>query len=236
MQRQARAGVVPHALRLLRRDFTLLARRLEGGDHLVEGVQGFVVVLGHAPLVTLVEIAATRVSATGRVGTISVTLDLGAGVESITLGAEPSSVGAARRFVRNRFAERDLDASVAVLLTSELVSNVVRHARTAITITLRFEPCARIEVHDGAAATEAFREILGSAAHGGFPRSRRAVAGSRCSAGCRPGSACRRTPERGRARSSGSSSTPPISPSASPPTPRTGELPESGGPSHADAW
>ena len=96
-------------------------------------------------------------------GTISVTLDLGAGVESITLGAEPSSVGAARRFVRNQFAERDLDASVAVLLTSELVSNVVRHARTAITITLRFEPCARIEGHDGAAATEAFREILGSA-------------------------------------------------------------------------
>jgi anti-sigma regulatory factor (Ser/Thr protein kinase) len=91
---------------------------------------------------------------------ISFTLELGAGVESITLGAEPGSVATARRFVLARFAERDLEPSVAVLLTSELVSNVVRHAQTQLAVVVRFDPCVRIEVHDGAAATDAFREIL----------------------------------------------------------------------------
>ena len=62
-----------------------------------------------------------------------------------------------------QFAERDLEPSVAVLLTSELVSNVVRHADTQLTVAVRFEPCVRVEVHDGMAATEAFREILASA-------------------------------------------------------------------------
>jgi anti-sigma regulatory factor (Ser/Thr protein kinase) len=118
-------------------------------------------------MVTLFRISATPVSSTGIAGICLFTLDLGAGVESITLGAEPASVGTARRFVLAEFAERALESSVAVLLTSELVSNVVVHARTQLAVVLLFDPCVRIEVHDGAAATQAFREILES------PRARR---------------------------------------------------------------
>jgi two-component system sensor histidine kinase UhpB len=43
----------------------------------------------------------------------------------------------ARRFVSDLFADRHLDPSIAALLTSELVANVVRHARTG---------CARLEL------------------------------------------------------------------------------------------
>jgi anti-sigma regulatory factor (Ser/Thr protein kinase) len=84
-------------------------------------------------------------------------------VESIALAAEPASVGVARRFVSSRFDDRHLDPSLAVLLTSELVANVIRHARTDLTVALEFDECVRIEVHDGAAATEAFRELVMSA-------------------------------------------------------------------------
>jgi anti-sigma regulatory factor (Ser/Thr protein kinase) len=84
-------------------------------------------------------------------------------VESITLGAEPGSVATARRFVLTQFAVHELESTVAVLLASELVSNVLRHANTQLTVVLRFEPTIRIEVHDGEAATEAFREIFASA-------------------------------------------------------------------------
>jgi anti-sigma regulatory factor (Ser/Thr protein kinase) len=84
-------------------------------------------------------------------------------VESIALAAEPVSVGMARRFVSDLFVDRRLDPSLAVLLTSELVANVVRHAGTDLTVAIDFDEVVRIEVHDGAAATEAFREMLGSA-------------------------------------------------------------------------
>jgi anti-sigma regulatory factor (Ser/Thr protein kinase) len=69
----------------------------------------------------------------------------------------------ARVFVADRFVERDLDPSLAVLLTSELVANVVRHAGTDLTVAIEFDESVRIEVHDGAAATEAFRDILAAA-------------------------------------------------------------------------
>jgi anti-sigma regulatory factor (Ser/Thr protein kinase) len=46
------------------------------------------------------------------------------------------------------------------LLTSELVTNVVKHAGTQLTLVVRVEPGVRVEVHDGVAATRAFREIL----------------------------------------------------------------------------
>jgi anti-sigma regulatory factor (Ser/Thr protein kinase) len=81
-------------------------------------------------------------------------------VESITLAPEPRSIGAARRFVQSQLAARELDASVAVLLTSELVTNVVQHARTELTLVVTVGPGVRVEVHDGVAATRAFREIL----------------------------------------------------------------------------
>jgi phosphoserine phosphatase RsbU/P len=81
-------------------------------------------------------------------------------VESITLAPEPRSIGAARRFVQSQLAARDAEASVAVLLTSELVTNVVQHARTQLTLVVRVEPSVRVEVHDGVAATRAFREMV----------------------------------------------------------------------------
>jgi anti-sigma regulatory factor (Ser/Thr protein kinase) len=84
-------------------------------------------------------------------------------VESITLPPGARSVAMARQWVRNLVSERDLDTSVAELLTTELVSNVVRHANTDVAVMAGFDGCVRVEVHDGQAATNAFREILNSA-------------------------------------------------------------------------
>jgi anti-sigma regulatory factor (Ser/Thr protein kinase) len=83
-------------------------------------------------------------------------------VESITLSPEPRSVWTARQFVRKLLTDRDLDTAVAELLTTELVSNVVRHAETDIAVMVGFDTCVRVEVHDGLAATDAFREVLRS--------------------------------------------------------------------------
>jgi anti-sigma regulatory factor (Ser/Thr protein kinase) len=84
----------------------------------------------------------------------------GGSVESITLVPDPRSIGAARRFVQSQLDAQEIEASVAVLLTSELVTNVVQHARTPLTLVVRVESSVRVEVHDGVAATRAFREIL----------------------------------------------------------------------------
>jgi anti-sigma regulatory factor (Ser/Thr protein kinase) len=81
-------------------------------------------------------------------------------VASINLDPSPASVGSARSFIASLLAERDFESSVAVLLTSELVANVVRHAHTELTLVVKLEGCVRVEVHDGLAATDAFREIV----------------------------------------------------------------------------
>jgi anti-sigma regulatory factor (Ser/Thr protein kinase) len=81
-------------------------------------------------------------------------------VDSIALPAELASVGFARRFVFSILVHRLSDPSVAVLLTSELVTNVVRHAQTDFTVAVTSDLGVRVEVHDGMAATDAFREIL----------------------------------------------------------------------------
>jgi len=62
--------------------------------------------------------------------------------------------------VQSQLAARELEAAVAVLLTSELVTNVVQHARTELTVVVNVEPSVRVEVHDGVVATRAFREIV----------------------------------------------------------------------------
>ncbi len=46
------------------------------------------------------------------------------------------------------------------MMTSELVSNVVRHVGNEVTITCRHRPIVRIEVHNHGAATEAFQDLL----------------------------------------------------------------------------
>jgi anti-sigma regulatory factor (Ser/Thr protein kinase) len=87
----------------------------------------------------------------------------GDAVESSTLDAAPGNTAIAREFVASRLSELDLESSVAVLLTSELVGNVVLHAQTDLTVVVEVEQFVRIEVHDGVAATDAFREIIASA-------------------------------------------------------------------------
>jgi anti-sigma regulatory factor (Ser/Thr protein kinase) len=69
------------------------------------------------------------------------------------LEATPASAAAARRFVRDLLAAWDCetDDEVAVLLTSELVSNAVRHAASRLALDVRCEPendLVRVEVHD----------------------------------------------------------------------------------------
>jgi anti-sigma regulatory factor (Ser/Thr protein kinase) len=79
---------------------------------------------------------------------------------SITLPAEPASVKRARDFVARAVADRVDDPAEVLLMTSELVSNVVGHVGSAVTITIRDGPLVRIEVHNHEAATEAFRDLL----------------------------------------------------------------------------
>ena len=79
---------------------------------------------------------------------------------SITLPAETASVKRARDFVARAIADHVDDPAEVLLMTSELVSNVVGHVGSAVTITVRDGPVVRIEVHNHQAATEAFRDLL----------------------------------------------------------------------------
>ena len=79
---------------------------------------------------------------------------------SITLPAEPGSVKRARDFVARAVADHVVDPAEVLLMTSELVTNVVGHVGSAVTITVRDGPVVRIEVHNHEAATEAFRDLL----------------------------------------------------------------------------
>jgi anti-sigma regulatory factor (Ser/Thr protein kinase) len=55
--------------------------------------------------------------------------------ERLDLEAVPSSAGVARSFVRQAFAELSQDSEdVALLLTSELVTNAILHARTPLQV------------------------------------------------------------------------------------------------------
>lgn len=79
---------------------------------------------------------------------------------SITLAAERASVKLARDFVARAVAGHVDDPAEVLLMTSELVSNVVGHVGSNVTITFRAGPVVRIEVHNHEAATEAFRDLL----------------------------------------------------------------------------
>jgi anti-sigma regulatory factor (Ser/Thr protein kinase) len=79
---------------------------------------------------------------------------------SITLPAEPASIKRARDFVARSVAEHVDDPSEVLLMTSELVANVVSHVGSVVTITVRNGPVVRIEVHNHEAATQAFRDLV----------------------------------------------------------------------------
>jgi anti-sigma regulatory factor (Ser/Thr protein kinase) len=72
-------------------------------------------------------------------------------VSSIGLTANPTSSHAARNFVAGtlkRWGREDL-SEVAVLLTSELVTNAILHAGTDVVVTVRMDgDHARVAVHD----------------------------------------------------------------------------------------
>lgn len=66
--------------------------------------------------------------------------------------AEPTSVGDARRFVRSALYGWDADAfeESATLLVSEVVTNVLLHAKTEAALVVRLGgDRLRVEVHDG---------------------------------------------------------------------------------------
>jgi len=59
----------------------------------------------------------------------------------------PTSVGLARAFVADALAPTGVDAEVVRLLTSELATNAVLHARTPFRVRLRADPnVVRVEV------------------------------------------------------------------------------------------
>ncbi len=82
------------------------------------------------------------------------------GDRSISLPAEYASVKLARDFVARMVADHVEDPSEVLLMTSELVSNVIGHVGSEVAITVREGPIVRIEVHNHEAATEAFRDLV----------------------------------------------------------------------------
>lgn len=74
--------------------------------------------------------------------------------------AEPANVAAARALVRRAAVQAGVDPHAAALATSEVVSNVVRHARTHF--ELHIVPGAdrlRVEISDGASVIPAVRDL-----------------------------------------------------------------------------
>jgi anti-sigma regulatory factor (Ser/Thr protein kinase) len=70
----------------------------------------------------------------------------------MVVAPEPASVGEARRFVRAALDEWDVDAfeETATLLVSEVVTNLVLHARTSGELLVRLSAGRlRVELHDG---------------------------------------------------------------------------------------
>jgi len=78
---------------------------------------------------------------------------------SYTLSPNHASVRRARLIVAEQ-AKGRVDVGDAMLLASELVSNVVQHAQTEIRLRVDPGPPFRVEVHDHAAATVAFRKMI----------------------------------------------------------------------------
>ena len=72
---------------------------------------------------------------------------------SAVFGPVASSAGAARRFLRHELEQLEVGeppAEATVLLTNELISNAVLHARTDMELRVRtWDDVIRVEVHDG---------------------------------------------------------------------------------------
>ena len=83
----------------------------------------------------------------------------------------PQAVPAARRFIRAVLSEESLEVrDAAELMTSELVTNCVRHARTDFELTVHANGGIRVEVSDSGAGSPtplrpAPREFSGRGLH-----------------------------------------------------------------------
>jgi hypothetical protein len=87
----------------------------------------------------------------------------------VDLPAEPASVGQARRFVRSVLADWGLEVLVdtVTLLTSELATNAVLHARTGFAVVVsRSSKVVRVDVLDGSVVTPRSRTPSLTAATG----------------------------------------------------------------------
>lgn len=74
------------------------------------------------------------------------------------------SIRKARQFVRSQLVDvcaQSSDVDDAILITSELASNVVTHALTDFElVVLTTDAAIRIEIHDGVAVSEAFHDLI----------------------------------------------------------------------------
>ena len=83
-----------------------------------------------------------------------------------TFSPDPASAGAARRFVRDRVAAHGLATDDPELVVAELMSNVVQHAKTPITVRVQVGQRLRIEVHDGNSIIPAMKDAAEDAESG----------------------------------------------------------------------
>ncbi len=79
---------------------------------------------------------------------------------SLTLPGDLDSARRARSFVEHALDGQVDDLPAVALMTSELVTNVAIHAASELTVTVRSGPPVRVEIHDGVAATQAFRDLI----------------------------------------------------------------------------
>jgi anti-sigma regulatory factor (Ser/Thr protein kinase) len=87
----------------------------------------------------------------------------------VDLPADPASVGQARRFVRRVLDDWGLDDLIdtATLLTSELATNSVLHARTGFAVVVsRTAAALRVDVLDGSSVVPRVRQPSTLAATG----------------------------------------------------------------------
>jgi hypothetical protein len=71
-------------------------------------------------------------------------------------------------FVAREMAHAGVSSTLALLLTSELASNVVQHARTTFELVVDATAARiRVEIHDGLRVTAALRELIER--HPGLP-------------------------------------------------------------------
>ena len=91
-------------------------------------------------------------------------------VQQLDLSPDASSVTLARRFIRQFATGHSLDGEVLerlVLVGTELVTNAVLHARTALILTLELSPDRiRVSVKDRSSAPAVFRQQLPEALNG----------------------------------------------------------------------